>query len=313
MGNKFRESRVELFNEELCDYNPLFVGQGDAPTHDMAFGLRYISPAQALDIDVGCLTGLDLGRVVSDFLRGTTKVNPDDYDPKLSPLTPVAKPLIAKVHKEVPVATAAYQKSILSAYRDIKTNKLDAAKVLESLSKKGVSATIAVETFKMIERGVPVQHVKNEVIDLVNKAGQKKPASVSRKPVTVRDIVKIDTTPEVPMKAGGSPSVTKDELSKTTTLIYSDPVIQGHVKSTGKSTSQAATEVAVNQVDHVLATLASKGIIEGQRQPTDSEVAKAVEAQPVSPQPIVTPSTSSKLPWVLGGMALIAVAIGLSK
>jgi hypothetical protein len=314
MPNKFRQTRVELFNEEFSNYNPLFVGQGDAPTHDMAYGLRCISPEQAISIDVGCLTGLDLGRIVAQKLATTNKINPKDVDPQVSPLAPVAKPLIVKVHQEVPIATAAYQNQIVSAYNDIKTNKLDAAKVLESLSRKGVSPTVVVETFKMIERGVPAQNIKNEVIDLISKSSQTKPPGRTTKPITVKDIVKIDTTPEYPANSSKQVTVSTNEVAKTSALINSDPVIQGYVKQTGGTVTQAATSIAVSQVNHVLATLASKAIIDGERKPTDVEVSKATTVQPSSPQPItVATEKSSSLPWVLGGLAIVAIAVGVSS
>ncbi len=305
--NKFRPARVELFNEEFCNYNPLFIGQGDAPTHDMAFGMRFFPNEKAIAIDVGCLTGLDLGRVVNKFLGANHLADPDDLDPQLSPLTNQAKSIVDRVHRTLPNATAAYHNQINFAYNSIKTNKLNAAKVLEALSKKGVSPAIAIETFKMIERGVNASQIKNEVIDLVGKAVKVKPASVPKLPLRIIDIVKINTTPDYPSK-GAAPTVSTREVATASGLIAADPVIVGLVKSSGTSAYAAAQQVAAVQVDQILATLASKALLDGKSQPTDSQVNQASTQQPpateVGPPKKLKLSGGSNLLLIGGGIAV---------
>jgi len=310
--NAFKPARVELFNQEFCDYNPLFVGQGDAPTYDMAFGLRLVPDEKAVAIDVGCLTGLDLGRVVSKFLGATSRANPDDFDPQISPLTPQARAIVGRVHATLPNATAAYHKQINSAYNSIKTNKLNAAKTLEALSKKGVSPAIAIETFKMIERGVNASQIKNEVIELVAKAVKTKPSAIPQFPIRINDIVNIDTTPEYPSKGAGAPVVSTKEVAQTSALILSDPIIYNSGKSSGTSTANAAVAIAIRQVDQVLSTLASKALLDGSQQPTDSQLDQAAGQQPApiaveTPKKLTRPSSGLLIAGgVVVGLLVIA-------
>lgn len=309
--NRFKPARVELFNEEFCNYNPLFVGQGDAPTYDMAFGLRFISDEKAIAADVGCLTGLDLGRVVSKFLGATPKANPDDFDPQISPLTPQARNIVTRVHNTLPNATAAYHNQINYAYNSIKTNKLNAAKVLEALSKKGVSPAIAIETFKMIERGVDASKIKTEVIDLVTKAVKVKPGPAPIVPIRVADIVNIDTTPEYPSKgtSPAPPTVSTKEVTQAATNIASDPIIYGTGKSVGTSTANAAVSIAGSHVDQVLATLAAKALLDGKQAPTDGQINKAADQQPDAMLPIKKLQTSGNGLMIAGGVVLGLVLI----
>jgi hypothetical protein len=307
--------RTELFNTEFCDYNPLFVNQGDSSSASMAFRPAIDVARHAVDVDAAVLSGVALGAVVADHLKRNPKADPRDFNVQVSALAGDSAAISTRVHKTLPVAPQAYESQIKDSLKRMKSNSKVAKTVLLALDKKGLSKSVVVETIKMIERGVPVGKVKNEVVSLFKAASALKGATPV-KTGTPKSIspAELGVDAKSTTKTGEA-IVSKEEASRLASAILGDPVINKISSSAKVSVATYASKIADAQVDEILKSLSIKAIVDGStKAPSDTKL----KAEGVKEIPPVDKSITDAAPgevvvnsgWTFGKVIGVGFAIG---
>jgi len=265
--------RIMRFNEEIPGYNPLFLNQGDSPIKQNYADFLVVNEI----IDAEDLSGVTYTKKRNSFLRSKagSMVNPDDVPNMMSPMAPKAREISNRVHKTLPRSPHAYDSQIKGGVELIKNDKVSAKTVFDALKKKGVSPTITRETLKMVERGVPADQIKNQVVQMLSAASNI-PAKAIKSPRSV-EVLSRDIIPDIVMKQRESePTVTQEEMNSVAHDIVSDSVIRQQAAVKRVHPSRVVSQITPSHVDEVLKTVAISSIMHGAKEPSDGEITAPV-------------------------------------